>query len=130
MRKFILILFSISLFSCKNEKEKNTNTNIQNEKIPIATKIQNPKAELENEIIKLIKAFKTKDEKALNSYIDTNIGFYLIPGPGTLLNFKKTNEISTFVLRFFARTQSPETLAEIFPNKTQKQYGNRRSANN
>ena len=97
MRKFILILFSISLFSCKNEKEKNeknTNTNIQNEKIPVATKIQNPKSELENEIIKLLKAFKTKDEKTLNSYIDTNIGFYLIPGPGTLLNFKKTDEIS------------------------------------
>ncbi len=50
--------------------------------------------ELENEIIKIVKAFKTKNENILNKYIDASIGFYLIPGPGTQLNFKKTNAIS------------------------------------
>lgn len=57
-----------------------------------------------DEIYKIIKAFKKRDEKTLNKYINSSIGFYIIPGPGTLLHFEKIDSIS-FKNAYFAYHQ-------------------------
>lgn len=98
MRLFLISFICTAVFSCQNEK-KQKSTREQTEKIVPEKKIpknknSNDKLELENEIFKVLNAFKTKDEKTLNSYIDVNVGFYFIPGPGTLLNFVMQEKIS------------------------------------
>lgn len=55
---------------------------------------KNRELDFEAEIFDILNAFKTKDEKRLNARIDTSIGFYIIPGPGTLLHFEKSDYIS------------------------------------
>ncbi|OAH69300.1 hypothetical protein AXA65_14770 [Chryseobacterium sp. FP211-J200] len=104
MRLFLSLFVLTAFLSCQNEKKeesinKQSEIIVPEKRLPKLPKLpknenENTKLELENEIFKVINAFKTKDEKTLNSYIDANVGFYLIPGPGTLLNFVTMDKIS------------------------------------
>ncbi len=91
----IFIFIVLIIFSCKNETKENT---IKLDSPTITIEQQNrSRASVEvekDEIIAIINAFKNKDEKALNERIDTNVGFYIIPGSGTLLHFEKLDKIS------------------------------------
>ncbi|GAA4149912.1 hypothetical protein GCM10022217_02390 [Chryseobacterium ginsenosidimutans] len=90
---FLILLF----FSCKNEKKSiNSNsskTEVEKQNINLPN-VNREKNNEKTEILTIINAFEKKDEKTLNEFINPSVGFYIIPGPGTLLHFDKQNKIS------------------------------------
>ena len=91
---FFIILISFLLQSCAQkslESEKSSSESLI--QIDTIKSEINPKDELENEIRKIITAFEKKDELTLNTYLDKDIGLYLIPGPGTLLHYEKLTSL-------------------------------------
>ncbi len=90
----LLISFLFGLQSCESKVSENQNQNTTiAKKIVLKSNKIDSKKELELEILKIISAFEKKDEKTLNSYLDKDLGFYLVPGPGTLLHFEKLEKI-------------------------------------
>lgn len=88
----IPVLFGLQSCEPKVSENQNQNTTIAKKTTLKATKID-AKKELELEILKIISAFESKDEKALNSYLNKDLGFYLVRGPGSLLHFEKLEKI-------------------------------------
>ncbi len=89
----LLIVFFLGFQSCDlitSAKQNESNTIDNNIVTP---KKIDAKKELELEIRKISSAFENKDEKTLNTYVDKDLGFYLVPGPGTLLHFEKLEKI-------------------------------------
>lgn len=89
---FMLVIFQLSSCVQTSEEIKESNLKIDaNKGVGIGEK--SAKDEFENEIFKIIRAFAKRDQKTLNSYVDRNIGIYLVPGPGTLLHFERLDSI-------------------------------------
>ena len=51
------------------------------------------KKELEANITNIIKAIQKKDTATLNKYIDSTVGFYVVPPFGVLYHLEKQNSI-------------------------------------
>ncbi len=89
---FIPVLFGMQSCELNVSGQQNENVTVAKKTVLKSNKIDSKK-ELELEILKIISAFENKDEKTLNSYLDKDLGFYLVPGPGTLLHFEKSEKI-------------------------------------
>ena len=93
-RKYCLLLFGMLLFvSCEREQEKEVL--IAKGEVVTVDSTQNTPAvpDLAVEINRIVQAFQRKDTVILNAYINPEIGFYLIPGPGTIPHFEAMEAI-------------------------------------
>ena len=90
----VLTFAIVQLTSCVEKSAESEKATVKTETPKVsAVKEINAKDEFENELIKIIRAFANHDQKTLNTYIDPNVGIYLIPGPGTLLHFERLDSI-------------------------------------
>ena len=103
MKKLLAFtILTFALQACGDKTQRNENA--ESEKVEEVNTIENKKSissdsersrdtEFENEIVAIVNAFKNKDGAFLNRYIDAEIGFYIIPGAGTLRHFEKVDSL-------------------------------------
>ncbi len=89
--KLCALLLGTALFvSCESDKE----VPIAKEVVTIDSTQSTPAIpDLAIEINRIIQAFQKKDTAVLNAYINPDLGFYLIPGPGTIPHFEAMETI-------------------------------------
>lgn len=92
---YILLLLLCFILSCKKEKIKSISpVSIDSIKPATKSEVKVDKQLSEEEFIdSVVMAFKNKNEKYLNSLIDPEYRFYIIPGPGTLMHFDLMEKI-------------------------------------
>lgn len=89
---YILLFLLCYILSCKKEEIKTVSVPKQ-DTAKTATKTIIKNSDQEQFILDVIAGFKNKDAKFLNSLIDPKVGFYIIPGPGTLMHFEAMDKI-------------------------------------
>lgn len=121
LKRLNLFLLLISCFlglqSCERKVSGQQNENTTMDKnISLKPNRIDSKKQLELEILKIASAFENKDEKTLNTYLDKDLGFYLVPGPGTLLQYHKLEKID-FSNGYIAYHQFGKPLGDSFKMK-------------